>query len=425
MATRFVEPGRLDLGAVLRPGDRIAWSQACAEPLPRLHALVEQAAAVGGLEGFCGLSLAPELARELAGQLTLTSYGALGALRELAAAGTLAVVPCHFSALPALLTRGELRCDVAFVQVSEADAEGRHSLGVGAEYVHDVALAARVVVAEVNEQLPATPGAHLPAERIDLAVRTSRPLPEAPASPAGEADAAIAAHVAALVDDGDCVQIGVGGVPTAVLRALRGHRDLGIHSGFVSDPVVDLVEAGVVTGARKRRDTGVVVLGAALGSQRLFSFLDGNPLVRLEATSYTHRADVIAGLGPLVAINSALEVDLGGQVGAEAAGGRYVGAVGGQVDFGRGALASGGRSVIALPSRTRAGRPTIVPALSGPVTTPRSDADLVVTEHGVASLRGLDLARRARALIGIAHPDDREELAASLAHGTTTEGARR
>lgn len=402
----------LELARVVHAGDRIAWGQACAEPVGLLRALAEQAADIGDLSGFCGLTFSPELVADVARQVALTSYGVLGGLRDVAAAGGgVRVVRCHLSALPELLTAGPLRCDVAFVQVAPADQHGRHSMGVAAEYVHDVACAARVVVAEVNEQLPRTMGASLPADRIDVAVHTSRAPLGAPVAVPQATDRAIAEHVAALVDDGDCIQLGVGVLPDAVASALHGHRRLGVHSGMVSDTLVDLVEHGVVTGAGKQRDRGLVVTGAALGSERLFRFLDGNDAVRVRPTSYTHDARVLRDLGPFVSINGALEVDLTGQVGAELAGERQIGAVGGQVDFGRGAVAAGGRAVIVLASRDRAGRPAIVQSLAGPVTTARSDVDIVVTEHGSASLRGLDVDARAAALTRIAHPDDRDDLA--------------
>jgi acyl-CoA hydrolase len=321
-------------------------------------------------------------------------------------------VPCHFSALPGLFAARALPGDVALVQVAAPDAEGRCSLGVDASYIADALAHARVVIAEVNDQMPATRGAWLDHEAIDVVVPVSRPLLEAPAPPPTETDDRIADHVAVLIDDGDTIQIGVGALPEAILRRLHGASDLGIHSGMIGDAVADLVEAGVITGARKPADPGLIVTGAAIGTRRLFDFLERADDVLMRPVSYTHSPETLAQVGRLVAINGGVEVDLTGQVNAEVAGGRHVGAVGGQVDFLRGAAASGGLGIVALPSVVaKTGATRIVPALSGPVTTARGDVDLVVTEHGVARLRGLDLQQRAAALIAVAAPEHRDDLA--------------
>jgi len=231
----------------------------------------------------------------------------------------------------------------------------------------------------------------------------------------GETDRLVAAQVAALVPDGAVIQTGVGAIPAAVMAALAGHRDLGYHSGSAPDGLADLVEAGVITNARKERDRGVSVTGILLGSQRLMRWADRNPLLRMAGPEESHAVRVIAGLSRFHAINSALEVDLTGQIGAEVAGGRHLGAVGGQVDFARAARWSeGGRSIVALPSVTPRGESRIVPR-AGIVTCARSDADTVVTEHGAAELRGCDLDERARRMIAIAAPDHREALARAWA----------
>lgn len=234
----------------------------------------------------------------------------------------------------------------------------------------------------------------------------------------------MAARVASLIPDRATVQFGVGGLPVAVCAALGGHKDLGLHSGVIPDCAVDLIEAGVVTNACKGLDAGVTVTGGLFGTGRLNAFADGNDAIQLRRATYTHSARTLANLEMLHTINSAIEIDLTGQVNSEVAGGRYVGAVGGQIDYVRGGrLSPGGRSIIAMASTTADGRHSkIVTGLGDrPVTTPRSDVDLVVTEHGVADLWGLDLRERAKALIGIAHPDFRESLerAAAGDAGTT------
>jgi acyl-CoA hydrolase len=263
-------------------------------------------------------------------------------------------------------------------------------------------------------------------DELDVAVHTDRPLLEAPVARQTATDARIADLVAGLVGDGDTIQVGVGALPEAILGRLQGARDLAVHSGMICDPVVDLIERGVVTGARKPADRGLVVTGAALGSQRLFDYLDGCDQVLMRPVSYTHRPEVLAQAGRLVAVNGAVEVDLSGQVNAEQAGGRHVGAVGGQVDFLRGAAANGGVGVVALPSTVaRTGATRIVAALSGPVTTARSDVDVVVTEQGIARLRGRTLEERAAALIAIAAPEHRDELVRSQRGGTAPIVSRR
>jgi len=406
-----IAPDDLDLRRFLRRGDGVVWGQGSGEPVVLVDRLIEQCAEIGGLSGFSGYAYREVLASAAAEALDLVSYGALGALGKVGARRPLRVVPAHFSALPRLFAAGAVPGDVAFVQVAPPDAEGNCSLGLDATYLADAIPHARLVIAEVNERVPPVPGASLAWERLDVAVRVDADPLELPPARAGEAEARIARRIAALVDDGDTIQVGVGALPEAILRELRGARELGVHSGMICDPIADLVEAGVVTGRRKEADPGLVVTGAALGTSRLFDFLRRSEVVALRPVSYTHRPDVLARVGRLVAVNGALEVDLTGQVNAESAGGRYLGAVGGQVDFLRGAAASGGLAIVALPATVaRTGASRIVERLGGPVTTSRADVDLVVTEFGVARLRGLDLAQRARALTAIAAPEHREDL---------------
>ncbi|WP_329045036.1 4-hydroxybutyrate CoA-transferase [Amycolatopsis sp. NBC_01488] len=396
----------IDLSPYVRPGSGVWWSQASAEPTPLVHALLDQADALGPVRAFCGLSWDERLTRQLPESVTLSSYGALGELRRL---DRLDVVPCHYSALPRLFAEGALPSDVGFVQVSPPDADGRCSLGVGVDYIADALEHTPVLLAEVNRRMPATTGTpRIPLSRFAAVVETDRPLAEAPARAADDVELAIARHVAELVEDGDTLQLGVGSLPTAVLDALAGHQDLGVHSGMISDGVLRLVEKGVVTGARKEIDRGLVVTGAALGSTELYDRLSELP-VEFRPASYTHAPHVLARLGSFVSVNSAIEVDLTGQVGAEQRRGVHIGAIGGQVDFSRAAALTGARSIITVRARSRQ-HSTIVPRLDGPVTTGRSDVDHVVTEYGVAHLRGCDLTERARRLAAIAAPEFREDV---------------
>jgi acyl-CoA hydrolase len=396
----------INLSPFVRPGTGVWWSQASAEPTPLVHALLDQADALGPVRAFCGLSWDERLSRHLPESVTLSSYGALGALRRLS---RLDIVPCHYSALPRLFAEGVLPADVGFVQVSPPDADGTCSLGVGVDYIADALAHTPVLIAEVNRRMPATTGTpRIPLSRFAAVIETDRPLAEAPVRAADDVELAIARHVADLVEDGDTLQLGVGSQPTAVLDALAGHQDLGVHSGMISDGVLRLVEKGVVTGARKEIDRGVIVTGAALGSAELYDRLAELP-VEFRPASYTHAPHVLSRLGRFVSVNSAIEVDLIGQVGAEQRRGVHIGAVGGQVDFSRAAALTGARSIITVRARTGE-QSTIVRSLDGPVTTGRSDVDHVVTEYGVAHLRGCDLTERARRLAAVAAPEFREDL---------------
>lgn len=401
----------VDLTRWLRAGDGVLWGQGCGEPIGLVDRLVAQNAEVGGLRAFCGHTLRDVLAAPEASTLEVLSYGVLGRLGRVAAQRPVRIVPSHFSELPALFASGALPGDVALVQLAPPDADGRCSFGVEAGYIADAVAHSRVVIAEINEQMPPTRGAGVPYADLDVVVHTNRPLLTAPPARASDADAAIAEHVVALVRDGDTIQMGVGALPEAILGRLGHLTDLGVHSGVVGDAIVDLIEAGVVTGTAKPSDRGLAVIGAALGTPRLFDFLGTEESVRILSAGYTHRPDVLARIGRLVAINGAIEVDLTGQVNAEAIDGRWIGGVGGQVDFLRAAAASGGHGVVALPSRvTKTGGSRIVRRLSGPVTTARSDADVIVSEHGAAHLRGRDQKARAQALIAIADPAHRDDL---------------
>lgn len=333
--------------------------------------------------------------------------------RGLAEAGVLDVLPSHYSTFGAVLGYGPMKVDVLLVQVAPG-SPGQYSLSIAHEYLVPLIDSARVVIAEVNDQAPWTHGARVLTDAdIDVAVHASRPPIESRRAAPSDTDRAIARHVAALIEDGATLQLGLGGLPDAVLSALAGHRDLGVHSGAIGDGVAELMARGVITNARKPFDRGQTVAGVLMGTRRIYDFADRNPAIQMRATAYTHDLDVLAAIDRFVALNAVLEVDLTGQINAEAVGGRYVGAVGGALDFLRGAHRSrGGLPIVALPSRTTGVRPAsrIVAQLNGPVSTPRSDTSIVVTEFGVADLRGLTLRQRVRRMLDIAHPDERAAL---------------
>jgi acyl-CoA hydrolase len=400
----------IDFGQYLKAGDGVWWGQAAAEPRPLVDALIAQNPRIGSIRTFTGLSWNDQLAVTMPNRVSMVSYGGLGELRELSRSGRLEVVPCHYSALPRMFAERRLPCDVGLLQVSPPDEDGSCSLGIGVDYVADALSHTPVLIAEINQRMPVTVGTQrIPLSRFTATVRTDRPLPEDPTRAPGVTEQRIAAHVAELVDDGDTVQLGVGSLGAAVLDTLAGHQDLGFHTGMVTDGLLRLIDKGVATGSRKEIDPGLVVAGTALGSAELYQRVPELP-ARFLPTSYTHSPQVLSQLRSLVSVNFAVEVDLSGQVGAEVSRGVYVGAVGGQVDFARAAALTGKRSIIALRA-TSGGRSTIKASLDGgAVTTARADVDTVVTEYGVAYLRGCSIRERAKRMVAIAAPEFRDQL---------------
>lgn len=399
---------------LLRAGDALWWGQATAEPLTLTRTVTghRHALAQGGrLKVFVGIGASDTLQPEQADVIDFFGYAASGSHRKLAQAGVLDIVPSHYSHLPKLIRTGTLPADVVLLQVSPPDARGRYSLGLVHEYLTAALEKARVVIGEVNPAIPWTHGSvHLKASDFALLVDAEHAPIEAESVAPGPIEQAIASHIAAHVPDGATLQVGIGKIPEAVLAALHGRRDLGLHSGAIGDGIAALAEAGVLTNARKRIDSGLGIAGILMGGERLRRWAHCNPALSLRGTDYTHHPEVLASLNQLVAINSAIEVDLTGQINAEVAGGVYVGALGGAVDFLRGAARSkGGLPIVALPA-TAKGATRIVAQLSGPVSTPRCDAGLIVTEHGVADLRGQTLARRVQRMLDIAAPEHRAEL---------------
>ncbi|GAQ26504.1 acetyl-CoA hydrolase/transferase family protein [Ralstonia insidiosa] len=423
--TREIDIRSLDFSEWIRPGDTVTWGQYAGEPVTLTRALMEQRHAIGGrFAAFIGATWTDTLHPDFADAIDFRSYCGTAGNRHLAEAGVLDILPVHYSAFEAALTNEPSRVEVLLLQVAGPDNEGRYSLSTSHEYLVPLIDTARVVIVEANEQAPWVHGKRmLHGSEIDIVVRTSRPLPDPPSMQPGAIEQSIARHVAERIDDGATIQCGIGTVPEAVLAGLSSHRDLGIHSGALGDAVAQLMRTGAVTNARKSIDRGVTVGGVLTGGPTLWAFAHQNPAIQLHATGYTHNAAVLASIDQLVAINSAIEVDLTGQINAECAGSRYLGAIGGALDFMRGANQShGGQAIVVLPSRAGA-RSRIVAQLNGPVSTPRSDAAVIVTEHGVADLHGLTLSQRVDAMLAIAHPDDRDTLERAAA--TTVGAARR
>ena len=413
-------PDPFDLASLIRAGDRIAWSAATVEPVALLALLDRQLDRVARGSVLLNVSLTKSIdAARLAARMQVTALGGAGTNRRFQEIGALDVLPVNYSMMPDLVAQGRLGIDVVLVQLA-ADGPA-YNLSLMVDHLADAIPRARTVVAEVNDELPITFGeTSVLAGDIDHRVSVSRPPIEVPARPAGDIEKAIGAHVGRLVADGATLQVGLGALPDAVLECLVGRRDLGIHSGTIGDRVAELVEAGVITNSRKPIDTGKCVTAGLIGSRRLYRWAHRNTGLELRSPRYTHDNLVHALIPNLVGINTALEVDLTGQMNAEVAGDRHVGMVGGHGDFLRGCLRSpGGRGIVAMESTARGGTISrIVAGLSrGVVTTARSDADIVVTEYGIAELRGRTVCERARQLIAITHPDFRRGLSEAAADG--------
>lgn len=328
--------------------------------------------------------------------------------------------PAFFSDVPHMFRDGTLPVDVFAFTCSTPDERGYVSIGLSCDYTWEGVKSAKTVIAEVNPNMPRTFGeSFVHVSEIDAFIQSWEPLPESVPPNITEEDEKIGRYIADLVKDGDCLQLGIGAVPDAVCSFLGDKKDLGIHSEMISDGVLPLLESGVINGKCKRRDIGKVSVTFLMGTRKLYEYVDGNPMINMLPVDVCNNPAVICQNDNVVSINSCVEVDLQGQVCAEAIGLKQISGIGGQMDFVRGAsLSKGGRSIIALYSTTKDGKTSkIVPILTtgAPVTTSRCDVNYIVTEFGVAQLRGQTLKERAKRLIAIAHPDFRPELAEEYA----------
>lgn len=355
--------------------------------------------------------LAPGMESHLRHRALFIGANARAAVNE----GRADYVPVFLSDVPELFTGGVLPLDVALINVSPPDAHGYCSLGTSVDAALAATRTARRVIAQINASMPRTLGdSFVHVDDIEMGVEVDEPPHEHHGSKIGDVERRIGEHVAELVPDGATIQMGIGSIPAAVGLALRDKRDLGIHTELFTDPVLDLVEAGAVTGAAKEINRGKIVTAFLMGSRRLYRFVHDNPMIEMRPVDYTNDTTVIRRFARMVAVNSALSIDLTGQVSADSIGTRFYSGVGGQMDFMRGAaLASEGRAIIALPSTAAGGtvsRISPVLALGAGVVTSRAHVRTVVTEYGVAELFGRSVRERAQSLIAIAHPDFRGEL---------------
>ncbi len=401
----------------IKSGDRVVMAHACGEPSFLIDAMVANAAAYQDVEivHMVAMGQGEYCTPEYAANFRHNAIVVGGASRDAVYEGRGDLTPSFFFEVPRLF-QTTMPVDVAMVMVTPPDENGMCSLGVSVDYTQEAVKQAKTVIAQVNPQMPWTgPHSLVSVTDLDCIVEHEAPLIELAPPRIGEIEKAIGENCAGLIPDGATLQLGIGAIPDAVLLFLKGKKDLGIHSEMFSDGVVELAEAGVITNAKKTLNPGKFVVAFLMGTRRLYDFVDHNPNVELWPVDYVNNPFIVAQNDNLISINSCVQVDLMGQVAAESIGLKQISGVGGQVDFVRGASASkGGVSIMAMPSTVKGKISKIVTLLDegAAVTTSRNDVDYVVTEYGVAHLKGETLRQRARNLIEIAHPDFRDSLKA-------------
>ncbi len=403
--------------SVVKSGDRVVFAHACGEPLELVDALVARADELRHVEIVHMVAMGKgEYAKpEYAESFYHNSVFVGASTRDAVYEGRGDYTPTFFSEIPDLFLKGYLPPDVALVHLSPPDRHGWCSFGISVDYTKPAASVARTVIAQVNPNMPRTHGdSFIHISDVDYVVESEQPIIELPPPRIGPVEEAIGKNIAGLIDDGACLQLGIGAIPDAVLSFLHHKNDLGIHTEMFSEGVVDLYNEGVVTNRRKNLHRDKMVATFLMGTRRLYDFVDDNPMVNMFPVNYTNDPYVIGQIDNVVSINSALQVDLMGQVVADTMGPVQFTGIGGQVDFVRGAARSkGGKAIIALPSTAKKGTVSRIVATiaeGAAVTTMRADVDYVVTEHGVAHLKGRGLRDRAAMLIDIADPKFRDQI---------------
>ena len=402
--------------SLIQSGQRVFIHGAAATPNALIQELVRQAKRLRDVEiiHIHTEGTAPYCSKELKDSFKVVNLFVGENIRARMDYDQVDYLPCFLSDIPSLFYQNRRRPDVALLSLSPSDSRGFHTLGTSVDIAKAALETSKTVIAQINHQMPRVHGdGFVHHSKITASIEVDIPLPEASVSVMSELDRKIGTHVATLIDDGACLQMGIGAIPNAVLYALRNHRHLGIHTEMASDGLIDLIESGAVDNSNKKIHAGRTVASFLNGSRRLFDYVGDNPSISLLSADYVNNPQNIARNPQVVAINSAIELDLTGQVCADSVGHRIISGVGGQMDFVRGAtLSPGGKAVFAITARTKTGRSRIVAQLqqgAGVVTT-RSHILSVVTEYGVADLYGKTLNERAKALISIAHPEDRETL---------------
>lgn len=401
----------------IQSGNRVVVGHACGEPAHLLKAMVANAAAYKDVEivHMVAMGKAEYCQPEYAENFRHNAIFVGGTSRKAVEEGRADYTPCFFFEVPRLFST-TMPVDVALITVTPPDENGMCSLGVSVDYTLEAAKQAKIVIAQVNKEMPYTgPHSLIPATSVTCFVEHDEPIIELPQGKIGDVERAIGENCAKLIKDGDTLQLGIGAIPDAVLMFLKDKKDLGIHSEMFSDGVLELVNAGVINNKKKTLNPGKFIVTFLMGTKKLYDFVDHNEDVELWPVDYVNNPYVAAQNDNLISINSSVQVDLMGQAASETIGYKQISGVGGQVDFVRGASASkGGVSIIAMPSTVKGKTSKIVPLLDegAAVTTGRNDIDYVVTEYGIAALKGRTLKQRAHNLIEIAHPDFREGLKA-------------
>ncbi|MDD5288069.1 MAG: acetyl-CoA hydrolase/transferase C-terminal domain-containing protein [Dehalococcoidales bacterium] len=409
----------------IKSGNRVVFSHCCGEPQHLVRAMVANKEAYRNVEivHMVPMGLGEYCRPENAKHFIHNSLFVGASTREAVNSGRAKYTPCFFHEIPRLFTDKILPVDVLLCSVSPPDEQGNCSFGVSVDYTKIAAESARIVIAQVNDQMPRTLGdAFINVSKLDYIVEFNEPLPEAQPPAITETEMAIGNNCAQLIDDGACLQLGIGAIPDAVLRFLGDKKDLGIHSEMFSDGAVELMKMGVINCSKKNLHPGKTVATFLMGTKKLYDFVNNNPFIEMHTVNYTNNPCIIGQNDNMVAINSCLQVDLLGQVASDTIGLTQFSAVGGQVDFVRGAsMSKNGKSIMAFPSTASGGKYSrIVPRLAegSAVTTSRNDVHYLVTEYGIANLRGKSVRERAKALINIAHPAFRGNLEREMAKMT-------
>jgi 4-hydroxybutyrate CoA-transferase len=406
-----------NIADIIGPSAKIGLGNACAEPQTIIDALIEARRAFESVEIYGMIHYWTHRFREydLGKNFKLKSFMVDRYTLEGIKQGFVDYIPCRYSGIPDLFLNDTIQLDAALISVSPPDSKGNCTFGVSSDFTMAMAKKAKTVVAEINEKMPRVYGENvINLNEIHYAIETNRPLPQVHTHELTDRDLQIGENVSQLIDDGATIQIGIGRLSEASLASFHGKRWLGVHSGLLTDGIVDLVEKGIVDNSRKGLKNGKIVTTTMIGTDKLFKFVHDNRTVESHPSNYTHHQLTLAKLNKLHAINSAIQVDLSGQINAETLGGIQVSGVGGQTDFICGAaLSEGGKAIIVISSATSGEkRSRIVPYLDhgAAVTSLRHDVDYVVTEYGIARLKGKSLKERADALIAIAHPKFKDEL---------------
>ena len=409
-----------NLAEIIGPRAKIGLGNACAEPQTLIEALIVSKDEFESLEIYGMIHYwTDRFPKYNLGEIfKLRSFMVDRYTMEGITKGFVDYIPCRYSEIPELFLQEHICLDAALISVSSPDSKGYCTFGVSSDFTMAMAKTAKIVIAEINQQMPRVYGDNrIHLDDFDYGIETERALPQVKASELTELDLRIGKNVSELIDDGATIQIGIGRLSEAALASFHGKKGLGVHSGLMTDGIVDLVEKGIIDKSRKGLKNGKIVTTTMIGTDKLYKFVDDNPAVESYPSNYTHHQLTLSKLNRLHAINSAIQVDLSGQINAETFGGRQVSGVGGQTDFICGAaLSKGGKSIIVISSaNSKKNRSRIVPFLDhgASVTSLRHDVDHVVTEYGIACLKGKTLKERATALIAISHPNFRDELEAA------------